>query len=95
VAALRARGRLVLFSALPRRAAVDWQRVHSQELEILGACNDEDLIDEAAEFLHGHSEELSSLITHELPFHRWHDALALAREGHACALKVALTFPKP
>jgi len=51
VATLRARGRLVVFSAIQESPSVDWFRVHTQELEILGACNDEDMIDAALERL--------------------------------------------
>ena len=37
-------GRVVVFSALHGAPSVDWFRLHTQELEILGACNDQDLI---------------------------------------------------
>ena len=53
LASLRARGRLVVFSAVHGSAPVDWFRLHTQELEILGACNDENLIDAALERLSG------------------------------------------
>ena len=44
---LRARGRLVVFSAIHGTPNVDWFRIHTQEIEIAGACNDQDLIDPA------------------------------------------------
>jgi threonine dehydrogenase-like Zn-dependent dehydrogenase len=92
LASLRARGRLVLFSALNGPPSVDWFRLHTQELEILGACNDEGLIDAARERLGDAELGLSSLVTHRLPFARWPHGFELARSGKDQALKVALMF---
>jgi threonine dehydrogenase-like Zn-dependent dehydrogenase len=92
LASLRARGRLVVFSAVHGPVAVDWFRVHTRELEILGACNDEDLVDTALEHLADEQLGLSSLVTHRIPFSEWRRAFHLAREGKDEALKVALTF---
>jgi threonine dehydrogenase-like Zn-dependent dehydrogenase len=89
---LRARGRLVLFSALHEPAAVDWFRLHTQELEILGACNDEDLIDAALERLPHVYSGLPSLVSHRLPFDQWPRAFELARHAKDQVLKVALIF---
>jgi threonine dehydrogenase-like Zn-dependent dehydrogenase len=71
---------------------VDWFRLHTQELEILGACNDEGLIDAARERLGDAELGLSSLVTHRLPFARWPHGFELARSGKDQALKVALMF---
>jgi 2-desacetyl-2-hydroxyethyl bacteriochlorophyllide A dehydrogenase len=94
LSALRPRGRLVIFSALSEAPAIDWFSVHVRELEIVGACNDEERLDEALHCLDDSSLALHELVTHTLPFARWREAFALAREGHDHALKVALTFPE-
>ncbi len=92
LASVRARGRVVVFSAVQGAPRVDWFRLHTQELEILGACNDEDLIDPALERLADAALGLSSLVTHRLPFDQWPQAFDLARNGKDKALKVALEF---
>ncbi|MBM4435666.1 MAG: alcohol dehydrogenase catalytic domain-containing protein [Actinobacteria bacterium] len=94
MACLRARGRVVVFSAVQGTPSVDWFRLHTQELEILGACNDEDLLEAALERLADSELRLSSLVTHRFPFAQWPEAFALARDGHDRALKVALIFPE-
>ena len=92
LAALRPRGRLVIFSALPDPVPIDLFSLHISELEIVGACNDEDRLNEALECLSDPNLALEELITHTLPFPRWPEAFELARNGHDQALKVALTF---
>lgn len=92
LASLRARGRVVVFSAVHGTPSVDWFRLHTQELEILGACNDEDMIDAALERLADAELRLSALVTHRLPFAQWPRAFELARHGKDEALKVALLF---
>lgn len=89
---LRARGRVVIFSAMQASPAVDWFRLHTQELEILGACNDQDLIDPALACLANPALRLDTLVTHQLPFAEWPRAFELARHGKNEALKVALRF---
>jgi threonine dehydrogenase-like Zn-dependent dehydrogenase len=91
-ACLRARGRMVVFSAVQAAPAVDWFRLHTQELELLGACNDQDLIDPALACLANPVLCLNSLVTHHLPFGDWARAFELARSGREEALKVALVF---
>jgi len=93
LAALRPRGRLVIFSALPQAAALDLVSLHLRELEIVGACNDEERLDDALACLSDPALALHEIITHALPFVQWQEAFALARHGHDRALKVALTFP--
>jgi threonine dehydrogenase-like Zn-dependent dehydrogenase len=89
---LRARGRAVIFSAIPGQARVDLFRVHTQELDILGACNDQAMIDEALVCLDDPELGLASLVTHRLPFAEWPRAFELARGRKDEALKVALVF---
>ena len=94
LAALRPRGRLVVFSALPEAVVLDLNSLHVRELEIVGACNDEDRLDQALQLLDDSALALSAIITHTLPFARWPEGFALARDGHNHALKIALTFPE-
>jgi 2-desacetyl-2-hydroxyethyl bacteriochlorophyllide A dehydrogenase len=94
LAALRPRGRLVVFSALPESTALDLVSLHLRELEIVGACNDEERLDDALRRLSDPELALHEIVTHALPFARWPEAFALARDGHDRALKVALTFPE-
>jgi len=92
--ALRPRGRLVVFSALPEAVALDLTSLHLREQEIVGACNDEERLDDALRCLSDPELALHEIVTHALPFARWTEAFALARDGHDRALKVAITFPE-
>jgi threonine dehydrogenase-like Zn-dependent dehydrogenase len=92
VAGVRARGRVVVFSTIPGRPTVDLFRVQIKELEILGACNDEDELDPALEHLADPGLGLGALVTHRVVFADWERALELASRGKEEALKVALTF---
>jgi L-iditol 2-dehydrogenase len=87
---LRPRGRLVIFAHLPGEVRVDIGRVHLKELEILGACNDEDYFDEALACLFDPELRLDELITHRLPFAEWRTAFDLAARRKSEALKVTL-----
>jgi threonine dehydrogenase-like Zn-dependent dehydrogenase len=93
LAALRPRGRLVIFSALPEPVSLDLVSLHLKEMEIVGACNDEERLDEALRCLSDPELALHEIVTHVLPFAQWAEAFALTRDGHDRALKVALTFP--
>lgn len=90
--ALRPRGRMVVFSAVHQPVPVDLFSVHVLELEIAGACNDEDKIDEALACLGNRSLALDNIVTHQVSFDNWKEAFELARNGHDRALKVALVF---
>jgi threonine dehydrogenase-like Zn-dependent dehydrogenase len=92
LATLRARGRLVIFSAIPPAVPIDLFRLHTQELEILGACNDEDRHHAALGLLTDPELDLDSLVTHRLPLSQWKRALDLAAHAKDEALKVALVF---
>ena len=89
---IRPRGRLVVFSALPGRTPIDLFRVHLEELEIVGACSDEDLLDDAVASLSDAALGLDELVTHTYPLEDYAEALDLAAHGHDRALKVAFTF---
>ncbi len=92
LASVRSRGRVVVFSATKAPVKVDLFRLHTQELEILGACNDQDLVDGALTELTKPYLRLHSLVTHRLPFEQWSRAFELARNAKDEALKVALVF---
>jgi len=92
IKALRPRGRMVVFSAAHQPVLVDLFSVHVLELEIAGACNDEDKIEEALACLGDRALSLENIITHQLPFDNWKEAFELARNRHDRALKVALVF---
>ncbi|MBX3258021.1 MAG: alcohol dehydrogenase catalytic domain-containing protein [Chitinophagaceae bacterium] len=92
IKALRPRGRMVVFSAAHQPVLVDLFRVHVLELEIAGACNDEDKIEEALTCLSDRTLALENIVTHQLFFDNWKEAFDLARNGHDKALKVALVF---
>jgi threonine dehydrogenase-like Zn-dependent dehydrogenase len=89
---LRPKGRLVIFSALAGLTPVDLLSVHLKELEIVGACNDDNRLDEAVASLSDPSLRLEELVTHSFPLTKYREAFAIAEKGHDAALKVALTF---
>ena len=82
----------MIFSGLLGPVPVDLFRLHVKELEILGACNDQDYLDEALACLSDPALKLDSLITHRVPFADWRRAIQLASRGKDEALKVAITF---
>ncbi len=90
--ALKPRGRMVIFSGITDPVPVDLFKVHLMELEILGACNDEDRMQDSLACLGDESLALEELVTHEIPFEDWEKAFDLARNGHDQALKVSLVF---
>lgn len=90
--ALRKRGRLVVFSLIETPVEINLFKLHVEELEIVGCCNDEHKIDESLICLSDSSLNLSALITQEIPFENWEEAFDLARNQHNKTLKVALTF---
>ena len=89
---VRPRGRIVVFSSIAEPVPIDLLRLQLRELEILGSCNDQELLDEALECLSDPRLRLDSLITHRVPFGEWRRALTLASERKEEALKVAITF---
>jgi len=94
LALLRPKGRLVLFSAVPGLTPIDLFDVHVRELEIVGACNDQDRFDEAVALLSEPSLKLGELVTHRLPLAQYAEAFRLAAEGREEAMKVAM-LPEP
>ena len=92
LALLRPKGRFVVFSALPGETPVDLFHVHLRELEIVGACSDQDRLDEAIVRLADRSLRLEELVTHTFPIEAYDQALALAATGRDEAMKVAFVF---
>jgi threonine dehydrogenase-like Zn-dependent dehydrogenase len=89
---LKARGRLVVFSAIPGQTPIDLFSVHVRELEVVGACNDQDRLDKAVAWLAGPGRGLEDLVTHRLPLSRYAEALEVARSAREEAMKVAFVF---
>ena len=89
---LKAKGRLVVFSALPGQTPVDLFYVHTKELEIIGSCNDQDRLDEAVRMLSDPSLALSELITHRFILADYRQAFELAEIGKGEAMKVSFVF---
>ena len=90
--ALRPRGRMVVFSSVHQPVPLDLFSIHVRELEIAGACNDENKIDDALACICDTSLQLENIVTHEIAFNEWKKAFDLAHNGHDKALKVALVF---
>lgn len=92
IKALRPRGRMVIFSAVHLPVPIDLFHIHVKEIELVGACNDENKTDDALLCLSDPSLALENIVTHEIPFAQWKEAFELARHGNDKALKVALVF---
>jgi threonine dehydrogenase-like Zn-dependent dehydrogenase len=89
---LRPKGRLVVFSAIPGQTPVDLFSLHVKELEIVGACNDQERLDAAVERLGADWAELGRLVTHRLPLTEYRRAFELAGGAHGQVMKVAFEF---
>ncbi len=93
--ALRRKGRLVIFASLLGETPVDLMTVQTKELEIVGACNDEERLDDALAFLVAEHASLADLVTHTFPLEQYQEALDLAATGQDRAIKVALQIGAP
>jgi 2-desacetyl-2-hydroxyethyl bacteriochlorophyllide A dehydrogenase len=89
---LKAKGRAVVFSAISGKTPVDLFKVHVKELEIVGSCNDNDMLDRAIEMLADRRLGLDKLVTHRLALEDFTKAFALAETGREEAMKVAFVF---
>lgn len=92
LAVLKPKGRLVVFAALAGSTPVDLFSLHVHELEIVGACNAQDRLDEAVRALSDPALRLSELVTHRFPLEAYREAFDLAEYGKDRALKVAFVF---
>jgi len=86
------RGRLVVFSAVPGMTPVDLLRVHVKELQIVGACNDRDMLDEAVSLVTDPQLDVAGLVTHRFALEQYEQAFELAAKGREEAVKVAFVF---
>jgi threonine dehydrogenase-like Zn-dependent dehydrogenase len=93
--ALRRKGRLVIFASLAGETPVDLMTVQTKELEIVGACNDDERLDDALAYLVTEYESLGTLVTHTFPLEEYQAALDLAATGQERAIKVALQIGAP
>jgi threonine dehydrogenase-like Zn-dependent dehydrogenase len=89
---LRPRGRLVLFSAIPGETPIDLLSVHLHELEIVGACSDQDQLDRALNLLGDPGLKLEQFVTHQFPLEAYRQAFELVENGKDQCLKVGFVF---
>ena len=89
---LKPRGRMVVFSALPGETPVDLFNVHLKELEIVGACSDRDMLDQAVMLLSDPTLALHELVTHQFRLEEYRQAFDLAEHGKNQAVKIAFEF---
>jgi threonine dehydrogenase-like Zn-dependent dehydrogenase len=92
LAVLRRKRRLVIFASLLGDTPIDLMTVQAKELEIVGACNDEDRLADALSYLEREATSLAELITHCLPLDAYQEAIELAAHGQDQAIKVALVM---
>jgi len=89
---LAARGRAVIFFAVTELVPIDLFTVHMKEQEIIGACNDNNRMDQAIALLSDPKVEVGDLITHEFTLDEFEEAFRLVEKGRNNAMKVAFTF---
>jgi threonine dehydrogenase-like Zn-dependent dehydrogenase len=89
---IRPKGRVVVFSALPGQTPVDLFTLHLKEMEIVGACNEQDRFGEAVKMLAEPALGIERLITHRFALEDFRQALQLAEFGREQAMKVTFTF---
>jgi threonine dehydrogenase-like Zn-dependent dehydrogenase len=89
---IKPKGRVVVFSALPGQTPVDLFSLHLKELEIVGACNDQDRFSEAVAMISNPALGLARLITHQFPLDEFQQAFRLAEFGRDQAMKVTFRF---
>jgi threonine dehydrogenase-like Zn-dependent dehydrogenase len=92
LACLRRKRRLVIFASLLGETPIDLMTVQAKELEIVGACNDEDRLEDALAYLVKEAASLGELVTHRLPLTAYAEALELVAHGQDQAIKVALVM---
>ena len=83
---------MVVFSALPGQTPVDLFTLHLKEMEIVGACNEQDRFGEAVKMLAEPALGIERLITHRFALEDFRQALQLAEFGREQAMKVTFVF---
>lgn len=86
---VRRKGRFVVFASLLGDTPIDLMLVQTKELEVVGACNDAERLDDALAYLVAEHATLAPLITHTFPLEAYAEAVAIAAQGQAEAIKVA------
>lgn len=89
---LRPRGRLVVFAPMAGLTPVNVFRLVLKELEMVGACNDEDLFDDALAALADPGLDLARLVTHRFALEDFRKALEQATTHPDGTMKVAFQF---
>jgi len=82
----------VVFSALPSDTPVDLFWVHLKEIEIVGACNDQERFADAVRMLSNPALGISKIITHRLPLAEYQQAFLLAEIERETTMKVTFVF---
>ena len=89
---LKPKGRLVIFAAIHDETPINLFKVLLRELEIVGACNDQDRFDEAVRILSEPRLKPEELLSHRFQLSDYQQAFQVAGHGHEGALKVAFEF---
>jgi 2-desacetyl-2-hydroxyethyl bacteriochlorophyllide A dehydrogenase len=89
---LNAMGRLVVFAPIPGETPIDLFEVLRRELEIVGAVNDRDRLDDAVMALADPLLDLGSLVTHTFKLEEHAEAFRAAERDRAAVMKVAFVF---
>ena len=63
-----------------------------KELTIAGSNNDEQFMDEAIRLLSDPALNMNSIVTHQMPFHKWEEAFRMAEHAVDDCLKVSMVF---
>lgn len=92
---LRPRGRLVVFAPFVERVPLNLRRLLMKELEIAGACNDDNLFDRAVASLSEPVLAWGEMVTHRFALERFSEALEQAASRPKETLKVALINRNP
>jgi 2-desacetyl-2-hydroxyethyl bacteriochlorophyllide A dehydrogenase len=89
---LKSKGRLVVFSGITGDTPLDLFKLHVRELEIKGACNDNNRLDGAIKMLSDKKLDIKSFVTQKLSIEKYKEAFELAEKGRESAIKVAIVF---
>ena len=92
MACLKRRGRLVVFATYHGATPVELFQVQMRELDIVGAVNDENRLDDAILALSDERLALGELVTHSFPLGDFREAFDLAEHGLSRALKIAFCW---
>jgi threonine dehydrogenase-like Zn-dependent dehydrogenase len=89
---LMPRGTLVLFTPPGMPWLIDLDKVHFNEIAIVGSCRSLDLFPEALVAMQEDADRTEALISHRLPIHQVHHGFELMRSRKDDVIKVAIVF---